>query len=185
MRRLPVGLLALAILVMLVAACRGGAHTPRDVKIPLLTPTSTPQQCINDRYPAEAPQFGGDQFEYRTLGSGVQVADLEQGTGPTPTSDNTVLVRFTGFLPDGCIFTSSYVQAEPVRIELGGSILGLREGVSTMQVGGKRRMRIPPDLAYGPQGIPGRVPPNSIIIFMVDLQGILEESATSTPAATP
>lgn len=185
MPRLTAGLLAVAALVLLLVACRGGARTPRDVKIPLLTPTSAPQRCLNDGYPAEAPQFNGDQFAYATLQSGLQVMDITTGSGPTPRPNDVVNVRFTAFLPDGCIFTTSYVQEDPVPIQLESSIDGIQEGISTMQVGGQRRIRIPPNLGYGPQGFPGRVPPNSPVIFVVDLKEIVEESATSTPQLPP
>ncbi|MBI2965096.1 MAG: FKBP-type peptidyl-prolyl cis-trans isomerase [Chloroflexi bacterium] len=185
MPRLTAGLFAVAALALLLVACRGGARTPRDVKIPVLTPTSAPQRCLNDGYPAEAPQFDGDQFAYATLQSGLQVIDISPGPGPTPLPNDVVTVRFTGFLPDGCIFTTSYVQEDPVAIDLESSIAGVQEGISTMQVGGQRRLRIPPNLGYGPQGFPGRVPPNSAVIFVFDLREIVEESATSTQQAPP
>ncbi len=185
MPRLTAGMFALGAIAMLLVACRGGAHTPSDVKIPVLTPTSAPQRCLNDGYPAEAPQFSGDQFAYTALQSGVQVLDITTGSGPTPRPDDLVSVRFTGFLSDGCIFTTSYVQEDPVGIDLEASIPGVQEGISTMHVGGQRRIRIPPNLAYGPQGFPGRVPPNSTVIFVVDLKEIVEESATSTPETVP
>lgn len=178
MRSTPAALVVLAALALLLVACRGGARTPPDVKIPLLTPTTAPQQCLNDRYPAEAPQFGADQFEYRTLPSGLQVTDIATGPGPTPAADDVVSVRFTGFLADGCVFTTSYLQEEPVEIDLEASVAGFKEGVSTMQVGGQRRLRVPPGLAYGPQGFPGRVPPNATVVFVIDLKGI--GTATST-----
>jgi hypothetical protein len=171
----------LASATVLLVACRGGARTPRDVQIPVFTPTTAPQVCLNDRYPAGAPEFAGDQFEYRTLPSGLQVFDISAGTGATPSASSTVSVRFTGFLPDGCIFTTSYVQDAPVEIDLTASIDGIQEGVSTMQVGGNRRLRIPATLGYGAQGVPGRVPANSPVVFVIDLAGIVDRSATSTP----
>ena len=181
MRLTPAALIVLAALALSLVACRGGARTPPGVKIPLLTPTTAPQQCLNDRYPAAAPQFGADQFEYTTLPSGLHVMDIATGSGPAPATDEVVSVRFTGFLADGCVFTSSYLQDEPVEIDLGASIAGIQEGVSTMHVGGQRQLRIPPNLAYGPQGFPGRVPPSATVVFVIDLKGIVEESATSTP----
>jgi len=176
-----VSAVVLALAAVLLVACRGGARTPRGVEIPVFTPTPAPQVCLNDRYPAGTPEFAGDQFAYSTLASGLQVFDVSAGTGATPASSDAVSVRFTGFLPDGCIFTTSYLQEGPVDIDLTASIEGIREGVSTMQVGGQRRLRIPATLAYGAQGFPGRVPANSPVIFAIDLGGIVDRSATGTP----
>jgi FKBP-type peptidyl-prolyl cis-trans isomerase len=111
------------------------------------------------------------------------VFDVTAGTGATPTVTDKVSVRFTGFLQDGCIFTTSYLQEEPVEIDLTASIEGIREGVSTMQAGGNRRLRIPATLAYGAQGFPGRVPANSPVVFVIELGGIVDRSSTGTPPA--
>lgn len=178
-------LIAIALLAigLLALGCRGGARTPRDVKIPVRTPTSAPQRCFNATYPAEAPQFNGDQFSYVKLASGLEIFEHETGTGGTPRVGDDVTGHFTGFLPDGCVFTTTRTDAEPVQITLDEAMIsGLREGLTTMQAGGKRRLRAPAALAYGQQGLPGRVPPNSTVIFEIDLREVIEVSATSTPS---
>jgi peptidylprolyl isomerase len=105
--------------------------------------------------------------------SGLQYMDLTVGTGPTPRSGQTVSVHYTGWLRNGTRFDSSIDRGQPLRFELGtGRVIpGWEEGVSTMRVGGKRRLIIPPDLAYGSQGN-GPIPPNSVIIFDVQLVNV-------------
>jgi len=105
--------------------------------------------------------------------SGLEFMDLAVGTGPTPRSGQTVVVNYTGWLRNGLRFDSSFDRGQPLRFELGTGrvIAGWEEGVSTMRVGGRRRLIIPPALAYGNQGN-GPIPPNSAIVFDVQLVGI-------------
>lgn len=172
------GALILAAVLLVAVACRGGARTPPDVRIPLITPTTAPQRCVNNLYPASAPQFAGDQFAYTTLPSGLKVFDIETGQGESPSATSTPIVRYSGFLPDGCIFTTTYLQDDPVEIDLANAMPGLVEGLMTMKPGGLRRLRIPSALAYGEGGFPGRVPRNSEVIFVVEL-------VAPDPAGTP
>jgi FKBP-type peptidyl-prolyl cis-trans isomerase len=106
-----------------------------------------------------------------TTPSGLQYEDIKAGTGLEPKAGQTVVVHYTGWLTNGKKFDSSVDSNRPFKFVLGrGEVIkGWDEGVSTMKVGGERKLTIPPDLAYGAKGFPGAIPPNSTLIFNVKL----------------
>jgi FKBP-type peptidyl-prolyl cis-trans isomerase len=108
-----------------------------------------------------------------TTASGLKYVDLVTGTGSTPTIGQTVTVQYTGTLEDGTKFDSSRDRNLPFSFKFGtGAVIpGFDEGVSTLSVGGRRQLIIPADLAYGTTGS-GRIPPNSTIIFDIELLSI-------------
>ncbi len=112
-----------------------------------------------------------DEKDFTTTDSGLKYYDLKTGTGETPIAGQTVVVHYTGWLMDGTQFDSSIDRGEPYSFVLGaGSIIpGWSEGVSTMKVGGKRQLIIPPDLGYGDQGAGNVIPPGATLIFEVEL----------------
>ena len=113
--------------------------------------------------------------DYVTTETGLKYRDIEVGTGDTPQARQLVSVHYTGKLPNGKVFDSSLKRGEPFTFPIGAGrvIKGWDEGVATMQVGGKRELVIPPDLAYGDRGIPGAIPPKSTLIFDVELLDVL------------
>ena len=101
------------------------------------------------------------------------IEDIEEGTGDPVVSGDTVVIDYTGTLPDGTKFDSSVDRGEPFETQIGvGQVIqGWDEGVVGMKVGGKRKLTIPPELAYGDQALPG-IPAGSTLIFEVELHEI-------------
>lgn len=100
--------------------------------------------------------------------SGLQYRVIEEGTGVIPKATDTVSVHYSGKLLDGTEFDSSYARGEPVSFEVTGVIAGWTEALQLMPKGSKWELVIPSDLAYGPGGN-GPIPPNSVLIFEVEL----------------
>lgn len=113
-------------------------------------------------------------METVTTPSGLKYVDLQPGTGATPKQGQTVTVHYTGTLLDGSKFDSSRDRGQPFqfRIGVGQVIKGWDEGVGSMKVGGRRKLTIPPDLAYGSRGAGGVIPANATLEFDVELLGV-------------
>ena len=106
---------------------------------------------------------------------GLQYWDIKVGSGTTAKAGQSASVHYTGWLTNGKKFDSSVDRGEPFTVEPLGSapvIKGWNEGILGMKVGGKRQLRIPPDLAYGERGYPGVIPANATLIFDVELLGV-------------
>ncbi len=110
-----------------------------------------------------------------TTPSGLKYIDIVVGTGAAPMQGQKVTVNYTGKLEDGTVFDSNVLLANghvsPFSFSLGmGQVIkGWDEGLSTMRVGGKRQLIIPPNLAYGSQAVGDKIKPNSTLIFDVEL----------------
>jgi peptidylprolyl isomerase len=106
--------------------------------------------------------------------SGLKYTDLKVGDGPSPKPGQTCSVHYTGWLTNGTKFDSSLDRGQPFAFAIGqGQVIkGWDEGVMGMKVGGKRKLMVPPDLAYGPSGYPPVIPPNSELVFDVELLGV-------------
>lgn len=124
---------------------------------------------------ADASALGGplDAPDTTLTASGLSITELEVGDGDVASSGQTVVVNYRGTLENGKEFDSSYGRG-PFSFPLGAGrvIKGWDEGVAGMKVGGKRRLVIPPDLAYGSRGAGGVIPPNATLIFEVELLDI-------------
>lgn len=109
-----------------------------------------------------------------TTASGLKYVDEKLGDGPSPQQGQVVSVHYTGTLQDGTKFDSSRDRNQPIEFPIGTGrvIKGWDEGIMSMKVGGKRKLIIPPNLAYGPGGIPGVIPPNSTLLFDVELMAV-------------
>jgi FKBP-type peptidyl-prolyl cis-trans isomerase len=110
----------------------------------------------------------------KTTVSGVEYWDIIVGTGATAVSGKTVGVHYTGWLANGRKFDSSVDRGRPVSFPLGTGrvIKGWDEGIVGMKVGGKRQLRVRPELGYGIHGSPGVIPPNAVLIFDVELLAV-------------
>ncbi|MDR2404341.1 MAG: FKBP-type peptidyl-prolyl cis-trans isomerase [Spirochaetaceae bacterium] len=109
-----------------------------------------------------------------TTASGLQYEVIVEGTGPKPGVDSMVEVHYEGAFLDGTVFDSSYVRNEPARFSLEGVIPGWAEGIILMSQGSTYRLFIPSALAYGERGAGSTIPPNSALIFKVELLSILD-----------
>jgi FKBP-type peptidyl-prolyl cis-trans isomerase len=109
-----------------------------------------------------------------TTASGLKYEDLTVGTGDEAKAGQNVKVHYTGWLTNGKKFDSSVDRGQPFEFRLGAGnvIKGWDEGVAGMKVGGKRKLTIPFDLAYGMAGRPPVIPPSSTLIFDVELLGV-------------
>ena len=108
----------------------------------------------------------------KTTASGLQYQVLQEGTGKSPTKNDTVIVHYKGTLISGKEFDSSYKRGTPAEFPVGGVIPGWTEGLQLMKVGGKYKLWIPSDLAYGERGAGADIPPNTMLMFDVELLGI-------------
>lgn len=137
------------------------------------------QQALREEQAAanieEAQQFLEENKQkegVQVTESGLQYQVLEEGSGASPTADDTVVVHYKGMVPDGTVFDSSYDRGQPATFPLAGVIPGFREGIQLMQVGGKYKLFIPPELGYGERGAGQDIPPNSALIFEIELVGV-------------
>lgn len=116
-----------------------------------------------------------------TTPSGLQIETLTKGEGAQPKATDTVTVHYTGTLIDGSKFDSSVDRGQPATFPLGGVIKGWTEALQLMNVGGKYKVVIPPELGYGASGAGGKIGPNATLVFEIELIGIGEAKAEEKP----
>ena len=173
------------VVLLTLAACGGGAELTEEAAEPAVeaaapTPTEEPTPVPATEEPTtEATEENQTTNEFAeedvlTTESGLKYVMIEEGSGETPESGSMVQVHYTGALEDGTKFDSSYDRGEPIQFQLGvGQVIpGWDEGIGLLKVGGKAKLIIPPELAYGEQGAGGVIPPNATLLFDVELLGV-------------
>jgi FKBP-type peptidyl-prolyl cis-trans isomerase len=143
--------------------------SPTAVPPPAIAPTALPPGALSDGNAPGIPPLQGD---IQTTPSGLRYIDETVGTGASPQPTDAVTVNYTGWLTDGTKFDSSVDRCQPASFPLNRVIPGWTEGVGSMKVGGKRRLIIPAELAYGAQGRPPTIPGGATLIFDVELLSI-------------
>src|SRR5512139_718446 len=157
---------SIPILILALAAC--SRETPG--------PSPAVQQAIGTALAVAPPEelnyhpdLKVEIAAMRKLPTGILVQDLAPGEGDTVAPGNTVTGRYTGWLPDGTRFDGNE-DGEPIRFKVGvGMVIpGWDDGLIGMRAGGKRKLVIPPDQGYGPDGS-GPIPPNATLVFDVEV----------------
>lgn len=174
MRSILVSAAAILVFTLVLVVAQITA-APTEVSASPIQTMETPTVIAEIASPsASAPERGTDS-DYDTTESGLKYRDIKVGDGDSPEKRQLVSVHYTGTLPNGKKFDSSLDRGEPFTFPVGAGrvIKGWDEGVATMKVGGKRELVIPAALAYGDRGVPGVIPPNSTLIFEVELLDIL------------
>jgi len=147
-----------------IVGCDKPAQTTGDNTAKPSAPGETPSA------PAAA---SGQKSDMKTTASGLKYQALKQGTGTvSPKATDTVKVHYHGTLLDGTVFDSSVQRGEPISFPLNSVIPGWTEGLQLMKVGDKFKFEIPANLAYGPNSPSPKIPPNSTLVFEVELLGI-------------
>ena len=124
-------------------------------------------------FATSVPAIAAEAKEFKTA-SGIVITTLKDGNGASPKSTDTVKVHYRGTFTDGKEFDSSYKRGQPATFPLNQVIPCWTEGVQTMKIGGKAKLLCPPELAYGKRGAPGVIPPDTTLLFEVELLEILK-----------
>jgi FKBP-type peptidyl-prolyl cis-trans isomerase len=136
------------------------------------TPMSGDTNSVTNTLAASAPA-AGPAGEMTTTPSGLKYQVLKQGTGTvSPKATDTVKVHYEGKLLNGTVFDSSIARGQPISFPLNQVIPGWTEGLQLMKVGDKFKFEIPANLAYGANSPSPAIPPNSTLVFEVELLGI-------------
>jgi len=149
-------------------ACGKGSSAPTPAPTP--TPASNPRPVAGDVERTEFnPSLNIHLDSMTRRASGLYVQDLVTGTGAVAARERTVVVRYTGWLPNGKEFDSGEIS---VILGSNKTIRAWEEGLLGMRVGGRRRLVVPPSLAYGSRGAGNDIPPNAVLVFEMELRSV-------------
>jgi len=179
--------LVLVLLAGTLAAC-GARPTNEPVPGATTTEAETTPVDVTAAPTADTAATAIPEGETITTATGLQFISLREGTGPLPQPGQVVEVDYVGTLEDGTEFDSSYSRGQPIHFQLGqgGVIPGWDEGIAMLRQGGKARLIIPPELAYGSEGAGGGIiPPDATLIFEVELLSIAQGSPKTPTEVDP
>jgi peptidylprolyl isomerase len=171
---------SLITITLCLAACARPAANSTSEPATAQTETHAATETLTETLAAEPIAPKGPEMDtfsmpanLETTPSGLQYHIDRPGTGASPFISQTVSVHYTGWLTDGTKFDSSRDRGTPLEFPLGMHrvIKGWDEGITMMKIGEKRTLVIPPDLGYGTRGS-GPIPPNSTLVFQVELVGV-------------
>jgi FKBP-type peptidyl-prolyl cis-trans isomerase len=167
----PRVVVALAILAL--AGCSRLTSPPEPEPQANASPKPAPTQSAAPTQPSAAPAAQPSGMP-ATPDPSLGIVDVKVGSGAAAKAGDKVKVHYTGTLTNGKEFDSSRKRNQPFEFTLGQHqvIAGWDQGVAGMKVGGKRKLTIPPSLGYGPRGMGAAIPPNSTLLFDVELVGI-------------
>lgn len=150
---------------------RAPSNPPNPAPSTPATPAATPPAAP----PSAAPAKPGSPLSHTETDSGLIIEDLVLGTGREAGKFDTVKVNYIGTLADGKEFDNTYTRKEPLVANLATQVIkGWQEGITGMKIGGKRRLIVPPELGYGHRGFPPSIPPDSMLIFEIELVDIVK-----------
>ena len=154
-----------AIAVVCVTACGGGTTAASASAV-----SAAPQPIAGDiERTTFAPALGVNLSAMTRRASGMYVQDVALGTGAVATRGRSVVVRYTGWLPSGKQFDSGEIS---VTLGSNKTIAAWEEGLLGMRVGGKRRLVVPPNMGYGARGAGDDIPPNSVLVFDMEVTAV-------------
>ncbi|MEN8144511.1 MAG: FKBP-type peptidyl-prolyl cis-trans isomerase [Gemmatimonadota bacterium] len=154
-------------LLAAAAGCRGsGSETDTQT-----AERAAAEAAARDVSPDFAAELGVDLESMTRSTSGLYTQDLVDGIGLSARPGHLIVIRYSGWIPNGELFDSTEDDPEPYTFPLGAgrAIEGWEEGIAGMRIGGKRRLVIPPQLGYGSRGVPGDVPPNATLVYEIEL----------------
>ena len=154
---------------------RAGASTANGIAVGVALTTAIAGAALTFTAARFAPAAAQTAGTTMTTPSGLKIIDTKIGTGASPKPGQICVMHYTGWLAsNGKKFDSSVDRGQPFMFQLGAGhvIKGWEEGVAGMKVGGKRQLRIPPELGYGARGAGGVIPPNATLLFDVELLDI-------------
>ncbi len=162
----------ISVCTSLAICCLSGCETASGVadKSDPKTPVAPAVQRASHSEPG--PEDADASQEFITTASGLKYRILREGSGPKPSSADSVTAHYKGWLDDGTEFDSSYKRSEPSTFPLLQVVPGWTEGLQYVREGGMIELEIPGHLGYGAEGRPGKIPPNATLHFIVELMEI-------------
>jgi len=160
-------LMLIGVVALAGALAAGCAQEEPTTEAPQTEPTEEVAPPVEET-PAAAPEGTTEDV------TELKIEDIEEGKGRAAKDGDTVSVDYTGWLTNGEKFDSSKDSGQPFSFTIGAGevISGWDEGVAGMKVGGVRKLTVPPDMGYGPNGYPPVIPPNATLVFEIELLSI-------------